>query len=204
LLNELETAEKRGGKSAELYYELAETHFKQGKPKEAIAYCNKALNAAPLENQRINILNLRGWAYALPVATPDKRPDDEGKFPDYVKAAKDFKDVLDMAPKNPEAPTGLGYVYARTGKFTEAQNEAARAMVHGADNDLVLHNVACIYAELSVFDKIKAQLHADMALTYIHRELELNPKTLEAIQEESSFVSLRSRKDFQKLLEKKK
>ncbi|MGO9114376.1 MAG: protein kinase domain-containing protein, partial [Thermoguttaceae bacterium] len=206
MLEELEAAERLGGKSADLYYELALVHYHWNRPDKAIDYLIKAWDAAPrekmdaaaLKDLRIKILNLRGWTYAQRL---DK--------PDYEKASGDFAQVLNIQldPQNAEAYSGLGFVYARQGQIQDAQSVAGLALAYGAGNDLVLHNVACIYAELSVSDKPFAELHAQMAIKYIRRELELNPKGLVDVKKEAevggSFCTLRNREAFMDLVKGK-
>jgi serine/threonine protein kinase/tetratricopeptide (TPR) repeat protein len=199
LLQELETAERLGGRSASLYYELGAAHYYGRRPDKAVAYLTKAWDAAPgdplaaaaLRDLRIKILNLRGWTYAQRLERPD-----------YEKASGDFAQVLNrkVDPQNAEAYSGLGFVYARQGQIQEAQSAAGMALAYGAGKYLVLHNVACIYAELSVSDKPNTELHAGMAIKYIRRELELNPKALVDVRKEAemggAFYTLRKRQAF--------
>jgi tetratricopeptide (TPR) repeat protein len=204
MLEELETAEQLGGRSADLYYELALVHYHWNRPDKAIGCLIKAWDAAPrekldaaaLKDLQIKVLNLRGWTYAQKL---DK--------PDYEKASGDFAQVLNLQldPQNAEAYSGLGFVYARQGQTKDAQSLAGLALAYGAGTDLVLHNVACIYAELSLSDKPYAELHARMAIKYIRRELELNPKALADVRKEAeeggSFYALRNQEGFNELFE---
>jgi tetratricopeptide (TPR) repeat protein len=199
LLEELETAERLGGKLANLYYDLAFAHYRWKQPNKAIGYLFKAwdaaagekLDAAALKDLQIKILNLRGWTYAQKLEKPD-----------YEKASGDFAQVLNIQldPRSAEAYSGLGYVYARQGQIKDAQSVAGLALAYGAGNYLVLHNVACIYAELSVSDRQYAELHAAVAIKYIRQELELNPKGVADVRKEAeaggSFYALRNREDF--------
>ena len=85
-------------------------------------------------------------------------------------------------------------------------------MIYSGDHDAnlrdtILHNVACIYAKLSVTDPDKAKVHTATALAYLRRLVERNPNNLAAIQAEAkeagSFYPLRNLPDFEKLFEKK-
>jgi hypothetical protein len=76
--------------------------------------------------------------------------------------------------------------------------------MHGAGDYLILHNVACIHAELSRQDP-KSE---DLALDVLQRAVELwrrqgtEPKELNLIKGEKAFPkSLRDRPEFQKLLD---
>ena len=203
LLKEFETAEKLlGGKPAQLSFDLASVHYQQQRPDEALKYFQQAWDATAQDKMdaparkalQIKILNLRGWTYA--------------QKSDYEKAGEDFRLVLKkFEDKNAEAFSGLGFVYARQRAFAAAQSAAALALAYGADKDVVLHNVACIYAELSVLDKDNAKLHVSMTMKYIRVCLEKNPAAVEEIRSEAnsggSFYTLRNQPELKKLLEGK-
>ena len=107
LLKEFEKAERGGGKSAQLYFDLAGVHFLQERPEEALDYLDKAWNVAAAEDLdakaqkelQVNILNLRGWAY-----TKIKTRDD-------AKANAAFIEVLlKFDNQNAEAYSGIGFL----------------------------------------------------------------------------------------------
>jgi hypothetical protein len=137
----------------------------------------------------------RGWIYAL-IVNPAQP----------AKAHAEFAAAVRLDPAHADAHTGLGYLDALDKKSPEAQHAAIQALLHGADQYLVLHNVACIYAELSQVDKAQAGRHQDLAMALIQRELEVGRRTHSAakvkedIREERSFAPLRQRADYQKLL----
>jgi hypothetical protein len=109
--------------------------------------------------------------------------------------------------QNAEAYSGIGLLRARSGKVADALAAAGTAMIYGADNDAILHNVACIYAELSVTDADKSRVHTATALAYLRRVVELNPSAVAEIRAEAkeggSLYALRDLPDFEKLFEKK-
>ena len=71
-----------------------------------------------------------------------------------------------------EAHAWLGYVQVCQGK-AGGPRHANLAVLHGAGDYLVLHNVACIYAKLSGKDPKRARELQDMALDVMRREVEL-------------------------------
>jgi hypothetical protein len=50
-----------------------------------------------------------------------------------------------------------------------SQCEAAEALCHGEDDYVILHNVACVYAQLSQVEKGQARQHQDVALDVLRR-----------------------------------
>ncbi len=114
--------------------------------------------------------------------------------------------MLRLDSRNADAHTGLGYLWACRNKPAEAQREAAQALLFGAGDYLVLHNVACIYAVLSQHDRGQSNQHADLALDLIKRAVELwarrkvGPNELALVRGEPAFKPLRSRPDFPKLV----
>ena len=85
--------------------------------------------------------------------------------------------------------------------------EASLTLVHGADDYLAVHNVACIYAELSRADSGRATEHLDVAMRLLRRAVELwgggtaGPDEIELICGEPAFpAALHHRPDFQKLI----
>jgi hypothetical protein len=70
----------------------------------------------------------RGWAFELPN--------------EHRMASADFAAAVRVEPENVEAPTGLGLVCTLQKHPAQAQREADMALSHGAENYLILHNVA--------------------------------------------------------------
>ncbi len=131
----------------------------------------------------------------------------------YVKlqrldlAAADFQTVIHQSPTDAEAHSGLGYVLALRGERPASELEAARALLYGAQGYLVLHNVACIYAELAHASDQQQPHFEDLALAMLQRAVLLgrqNPSgvdELALIRDEPAFhESLRSRPEFRQLL----
>ena len=79
-------------------------------------------------------------------------------------------------------------------------------MLHGGDDYLVLHNVACIYATLSKTDNAQAAAYQDVSIALLRRALQLwkksaaGPNELDLIKAEPAFEPIRGRNDFQELL----
>ena len=55
----------------------------------------------------------------------------------------------------------------------EATCAANQALFYEADNYAILHNVACIYAELSRVEKAREKQHQDQAMDLLRRAVEL-------------------------------
>lgn len=124
-------------------------------------------------------------------------------------ALNDFLTTLQIEPDNSEAHTGAGFVRSILEAPADAQKSAAEALLHGAGDYFVLHNVACIYAEMSLLDRAKEKECQDVAINILNRAVELwkrdgsgEPNELMQIKYEESFrESIRSRADFLKLIE---
>ena len=85
------------------------------------------------------------------------------------QASADFAAATRVDPENAEAHAGLGYVRALLKHPAEAQREADMALLHGAENYLILHNVACIYAALSQASAGEAPAHQEAAIALLRR-----------------------------------
>jgi tetratricopeptide (TPR) repeat protein/tRNA A-37 threonylcarbamoyl transferase component Bud32 len=189
-VQQLLEAEKLGGRSATLFAELGAL---ARKPTVAVKYYTRALASEP-GNTRLRLM--RGWAYAQDLK-------------DYKQGEADFARALRVEPGHPEARriraeahTGLGFVHARRKAGAEAQREAALALLHGGRHYLIIHNVACIFAELALVERERARQHQDTCLEHLRRAVELwqrggkGPNEVALIKAERSFASLRSRPDF--------
>jgi tetratricopeptide (TPR) repeat protein len=127
---------------------------------------------------------------------------------DRLDAARaDFAAALRVSSNQAEAMTGLGYVAARAGNAREAQLDASMAMITGSDDYRIVHNVACIYAQLSVSDRAQAAGHEKAAIGFLNQAIDRwnrgwgGPHEIELIRSEVAFpASIRSRPDFQNLL----
>jgi tetratricopeptide (TPR) repeat protein/tRNA A-37 threonylcarbamoyl transferase component Bud32 len=190
--NQLQSAVTSGIRSAEAYQHLGAVRELLGSRPEAIASYSQGLL---LESDNIPLRNLRGWAYS-----------NERLF-DSARA--DFAEALRRSPDNSEAHTGMGFVLAQLGDNDVARQEASAALLSGAENQLILHNVACIYGRLSDADPARKTEHENLALAALNRAASLarrsplgpdaDEQTL--IRTEEAFpISLRSRPEFQRLL----
>jgi hypothetical protein len=120
----------------------------------------KAFDAAlKLDPKTVAILALRGWERA--------------KVSQFEKGLADFTAALQLAPQLAEAHAGAGYMQACLGKTEVGGRFATRALLHGAGDYIVLHNVVCIYAKLSERDLKRARALPDMAVDPMRREVEL-------------------------------
>src|SRR5207245_5334656 len=72
---------------------------------------------------------------------------------DLDEARADFAAIVKDHADHAEAHVGLAYVAACQNKQADAFREANLALLHGAGDFLILHNVACVYAELSEVDR---------------------------------------------------
>ena len=127
------------------------------------------------------------------------------------KAEADFAAAVRIDPDNWEAHSGLGYVRAVQKLMPEAQQEAELALLHGGDNYLVMHNVACIHSVLSVNDGRQRRWHEDVAMAMLQRAVKLwkqagtGPNEIALIKAEAdtTFLCLKGRRDFQDLIHEK-
>jgi tetratricopeptide (TPR) repeat protein/tRNA A-37 threonylcarbamoyl transferase component Bud32 len=191
-LAQLEKAVELGARSVPVYEDLGAVLEQLGQTDRAVAAYSEALKLAPDE---VKVRVKRGWALA------DLRP------PQYDRAREDFELVVRKDPAHAEANAGLGYIQACRKAPAEARRAANRALLHGAGDYLVLHNVACVYARLAQNDAAKATEYEDLAIDYLRRAVELwrrggtGPDEPRLIEAEPSFhPGLRARPEFKKLL----
>ncbi len=198
---ELQKAIDKGGDSPKLFHDMAIVLRRSGQDREALSVLSRGIELSPGD---VPLLIVRGWTHQ---AAPDS--DDE--------ALDDFRKATALDPEYAEARTGLGFMRAKRGLRDDAENDAVRALlaskagpqldVTGAGDWVILHNVACIYAQLSGADVDRRPQYEDLAMDVIRREVELwqrgerhGPNALESIDDEAAFKPLRSRADFQELI----
>jgi tetratricopeptide (TPR) repeat protein len=188
---ELQMAVTRAPVNVALYAELGALEELVGQPKAAIDAYSRVLVISP---ESVQVRNQRGWAYV----SQEK----------YELALEDFRAALVHEPQNGEAHTGCGYVLAQQGHLDAARDAAARAALCGGNQYLVLHNVACIYAELAQHSDANASEYENLALIFLERGVELGrlhrigPNAVDLIRSETAFSpSLRLRPEFQRLVE---
>jgi Flp pilus assembly protein TadD len=188
-LAELFKAVQMGGKEAGLFDDLGAVLEHAGRLDQAIVAYSRGIAIAP-DFAKLRIK--RGWAW--------EQLNQQGK------ASDDFAAAARAAPDNAEAHTGLGYVHALRKLPRDAQREADLSLLHGGDDYLVLHNVACIYAALSQSDSAESNAYQDVSIALLRRALKLwkkspnGPNELDLIKAEPAFKPIRGRKDFQELL----
>jgi tetratricopeptide (TPR) repeat protein len=192
--NELEAAKNQGCNTPELFDALGSTAEHMGKWDAALANYAEALNKASPE-LAVKVRTKRGWIYASSLPLPQ-----------YDRARGDFTEAVRLDPNHADAHGGLGFVYARAHAPSEALREAAMALWHEADNYVVLHNAACIYAELSRVDSTQATAHQDTAMDLLRRAVVLCRRAGDGatesrnIQLDPSLQVLSTRVDFPKLI----
>jgi serine/threonine protein kinase/Flp pilus assembly protein TadD len=189
-LAELNRAADLGGRSAALFDDLGSVWELLGRDQEAMRAYTLGLKQAT-EDARLHIK--RGWVLV--------------RRKQYAKARADFAQALGAEAKNAEAHTGLGYVRACQGDSVDAQRHASEALIHGAGDYLVLHNVASIYGQLSQTDRARATAYQDTAMVQLQRAVELwkwggaGPNEIQLIRKEGAFPpAMRDREDFRKLV----
>jgi tetratricopeptide (TPR) repeat protein len=187
---ELQRAKELGAKSAALCYDLGLVLEHLGQVREAVRVYSEGLEQAPAH---VELLVKRGWSHV--------------NFKQFDKAQADFARAVREAPSNAEARTGLGYVRACQKAAGEAGKEADLALLHGAGDYLILHNVACIHAALSQADARRAAEHQDRAVAVLQRAVELwklggaGPDEIQQIRNEPAFPpALLARPEIDKLL----
>jgi serine/threonine protein kinase/Flp pilus assembly protein TadD len=191
-LAELQEAIKQGGDSAELHSETGSVLELFGEADAAFAAYSKSLKIKPDDDA---LLVKRGWLQVLRLRNGD------GALADFVAALK-------ANPENAEAHSAHGFLIALQNPSADAERAALRAILHGAGDYLILHNVACIYAELAMASADKAEGYEQSALDILERGLALwqkgnrsGPNAVQLARGESSFRSLVKREAFQRLLE---
>ncbi len=190
-LEQLQTAVTRGARSAAVFEELGAVLEFLGRIPEAVEAYTAAVALAPKE---VRLSVKRAWAYE--------------KLDQYDDAAADFAAAIRLDPAHAEAQAGLAYIQACQGKApAEASRLATQAVLQGAGDYLILHNVACVYGKLSDRDPKRVREYQDLALVILQREVELwrrdrtGPDPLLLIRGDSAFPpALRARPEFQKLI----
>ncbi len=189
-LGELTRAAELGGRSAALFDDLGSVWELLGQDQEAVGAYTRGLKEAAADAP---LHVKRGWVLV--------------RLQEYARARADFVGALRTEPTNAEAHTGLGYVRACQGDAADALEQASQALLHGAGDYLVLHNVACIYGRLSRDDAARATAYQDTALAFLRRAVELwkwggaGPNEMQLIRQEGAFpAAMRDREDFRDLL----
>lgn len=189
---ELQEAIKRGGGSADLYSEAGSVLELSGAAEDAFAAYSKSLEMKPDDD---TLLVKRGWLQVLRLRNGNG-------------AIADFEAALKVNPENAEAHSAHGFLLALQNPSADAERAALRAILYGAGDYLILHNVACIYAELAVGTPDKVDDYEQSALDILERGLALwqkgnrsGPDAVQLARGESSFRNLSKRNEFIKLLD---
>ena len=189
-VRQLREAWKLGAQAPEIFFDLGVMLEATGQLNDAIAAYSQGLEIAPKD---VKLRNARGWAYE--------------QLEQHDKGMTDFTAAAGSDPENAEAHSGLGYVRAVQKAPPEAQREADLALAHGADNHLILHNVACIYAALAQHGGVQASGYKDVAIALLRRALKLwkeggkqGMNEIDLIKNDSTFRPLNDRPEFNKLI----
>lgn len=189
---QLQSALAAGSPTAEMWRQLGTVHELTAKSDDAIACYSKGLGSFA---DHVPLRVMRGWAYV--------------GMKQYDSARDDFAEAVRLAPNDPEAHAGLGYALAELGRLDDARQEASAALLFGAQNQLVLHNVACIHGRLSETESERRIEHENLALealtraSLLSRQNPIGPEADERalIRGEKSFpASLWARPELQRLL----
>jgi tetratricopeptide (TPR) repeat protein len=188
-VDELRKSAAADAGSAEVFEDLGAMLELTNRLDEALRAYSKGIALAP---KALTLRLKRGWAYE--------------QTGEHDKAQADFAAGADIDPDNAEAHSGLGYVNALRKLPAEAQREADLALLRGANDYLILHNVACIYAALSQAGGRQTPAHQEAAMALLRRAVELwkrnktGPDEIDLIKGETAFQPLKDRADFQKLI----
>ena len=193
-LKELQDAAAENGATAEVFAGLGAALEAMGQTRRAIDIYGKGIERDP---NRLGLYVSRGWARVLC---------DENEA-----AGADFDCAIALKPDHAEALAGRGYCLARLGDADAAERDSSAALAAAGGTDyLVLHNVACIYAELSMRSRERA--NQDLALSLLARAVRLwragsgaGPDEIRLIMSERAFpASMKSRPEFAALIDSSK
>ncbi len=175
-------------KTPQFYSEQAFVQRIRGNGIGSLNALNWAVERFPDE---ISLYRQRGWLFAEILKDPQA-------------ADKDFTRVLQKDSDDPDANAGAGYAAACMGKSELARRLAARALLNGAEDYLVLFHVACIFARL---DSQSQGGDAKFACTALQRAFELWKRRgriglnlPEVIASESALATIRYAPEIQGLL----
>jgi tetratricopeptide (TPR) repeat protein len=151
----------------------------------------------PAEHARLYVK--RGWAYT--------KLEDQSQF---KKALVDFSQAMRLDPRDAEACSGVSYALACL-KAPMPAPFTAHTLRRGGDDYLILHNLACVFAEVSRSAGAEAKLWQDVALSLLHRAVELwktergrqggaIPNERDLIRTDPALKPLHARPEFEKVL----
>lgn len=190
-LAELQDSITEGGDWAELFAEAGSLLELLGAFPEAYQAYSKSIETAPKNDA---LLVKRGWLQAL-------------RLNQAAGAIADFEAALKINPQNAEAHSAHGFLLAIVNPSVAAEQAAVKAILHGGGDYLILHNVACIYAELAQRSPNNADSYEQSALEIIRHGIQLwnnggrsGPDAIQLATGEPSFRELSKRPGFQQLI----
>ena len=161
----------------------------------ALAVYEQCLATKPAADQASRVHTIRGWI--------------DAGYGDPLRLAQvrmEFAEAIHLDRAHADAHAGLGYLATLRREPSEAKGTAAQALRHGDHNSAVLHNVACIYAELSKVEAAQDQQDKDMALELLRRAMALcrqrgdDNREIGAIKADSALMVLSDRPEFHDLV----
>jgi tetratricopeptide (TPR) repeat protein len=196
-LQELRTAiSHEKNPSADVFRDLGAALESLQQTTLAIEAYTGAIERAP---ERAELYVSRGWARVAVGAVPAARDD-------FDRAAK-------LRAEYAEALAGRAFCAAQSADAPAAERDAAAALAAGGGDYLVLHNVACVYAQLSADSSAprdQTRANEDLAISLIGRALRLwraaptGPDELRLIEAETAFPNhMKEREEFKALIERR-
>jgi serine/threonine protein kinase/tetratricopeptide (TPR) repeat protein len=187
---------RKGDRSAELFEELGSVWLALGNPNATMGAYGQCLATKPPAKLASKVHTMRGWLYVMGFGDP----------PHQERAHKDFAEAVRLDPTHADAHAGLGFLAALERAPSEAKGRAAQALWHADQNYAVLHNVACIYAELSKVETAQAQQDKDMSMDLLRLAVTLcrqggnGNNEIAAIKGDATLNVLSDRQDYQDLI----
>ena len=188
---ELGKAVASGGRTYDLFDDLGAMLEHAGRFDQAILAYSKGLELAP---NNAKLLIKRGWTLEL--------------LNQHERASADFAAAVRVGPRMRKSHRP-GLCPRALNRPVEAQREAGLALLHGGENYLVLHNVACIYAVLSQASDNQSPAYKEAAVAVLGRAIAQwncaaadnrpGPSEIALIKSEKVFDQFRDRADFQRL-----
>ena len=155
-MDDLEEAHKRGRRSATLFLEYGQLLKTLRRPEEAVGWLDRAVES---DSANAAAYVARGFC--------------NHTLERYDAARQDFARAKGLDPHSAQARAMLAYVMALQRAAPEAQAEAARALLEGADDYMAVHNVAGVFAELSQLPGEDQDAHLDFVVALLRRATRL-------------------------------
>ena len=209
---------------ADVYYEQAVVLEKLGRNKEAFDAYSQGLKIEP---GNLQLLTKMGTTYFNRAFVNYAKGQQEAARENYARAKHSYETATQATPKSPheevlvpQAHFWLGYLDAlqQDGALQQDPAAAGRAAMRTyllledlpageKERYVVLHNLACIYAELSKVDNNQRKELEDLALSFLTRAVRIanthheGAMQARAMEVESAFGDkLRRRAEFQQIL----